>query len=157
MRLSVDEFRNLASVFLKQAQAVEEAKQDEKKKKTKRRKPILPSAFPDYSRSLVTQTRTHPVAGGIGRGLSAGTLGAILGALGTRVATEDPKKIGVGAGLSGLLGALAGYYSGSREAESDYSRLLFLRRLGIDRPGELEALLRYPETTKEITEEGMKI
>ena len=57
----------------------------------------------------------------------------------------------------GVAGAIPGYISGKNEAVSDYSRLLFFRRLGIRRPGELEALLRYPETTEDITEEGVQL
>ena len=167
MRLNVDELTALGSIFktaqegavLRVLPSEEEETKEEKpkKKRKKKKKRLLPSAYPDYARSLVTQTRRDPLAAGLIRGAGTGTLGAVLGALIARLATRDPKKVGGGALAGGLLGAVPGFLSGKREALSDYSRLLFLRRLGIRRPGELEALIKYPETTEDITEEGVQI
>lgn len=142
---------------LKVAPKEEPKKEEPKKKAKKKKKRVLPSAYPDYAKSLVTQNRRDPMASGLMRGAGTGTLGAILGALVTRIATADPKKVGIGAGAGAALGAVPGFISGRNEALSDYSRLLFLRRLGVRRPGELEALIRYPETTEDITEEGVQI
>jgi hypothetical protein len=73
-------------------------------------------------------------------------LGAILGALAARLISNKPAAVGTGAALGGVAGAIPGFISGRNEALSDYSRLLFLRRrLNINDPGELEALLRHPE------------
>ena len=170
MRLDIEELVGLGSI-LKAAQLPELAPETTpplslsplislgkpKKKRAKRKKRMLPSAYPDYARSLVTQNRRNPTVAGLMRGAGSGTMGAILGALVTRIATEDPKKVGIGAAAGGALAAVPGFLSGRNEALSDYSRLLFFRRLGVRRPGELEALMRYPETTEDITEEGVQI
>jgi hypothetical protein len=161
MRLNADELVTLGRI-LKAAQDVEREEEPEpeekpKKKRKRRKKRMLPAAFPDYAKSLVTQSRRDPTAAGLIRGAGSGALGAVLGALIARIASKDPKIVGGGAAAGGLLGAVPGYMSGRREALSDYSRLLFLRRLGVRRPGELEALVRYPETTEDIIEEGVQI
>lgn len=131
----------------------EESKSRTKKKKRKSRK----SGYLDYRRSLVAQTRRDPISSGVGRGVTSGTLGAILGALIGRLSSSKPKAVGIGAGAGGVLGGLAGFHSGRRDALKDYSRALFLRRLGINHPGELEALLRYPSLVERITEKGVRI
>lgn len=128
----------------------------------KRRKPqkaLFAAAYPSYSKSLTTQFQEDPEAAGVRRGLGTGALGAILGALaGKLIKPDSPWGAGIGALAGGALGGVPGYYSGKQEALSDYSRLLFLRRLGISRPGELEALLqKEPEAAKKVMEEGATI
>jgi hypothetical protein len=127
-----------------------------KKPRRKAQKPLFAAAYPSYSRSLTTQFQEDPQAAGVRRGLGTGALGAILGALaGKLIKPSDPWAAGAGALAGGVIGGVPGYYSGKQEALSDYSRLLFLRRLGITRPGELEALLqKEPEATKKVLEEG---
>jgi len=112
----------------------------------------------DYSRSLIPQLKKDPTTAGLKRGLGSGAVGAVLGALITRMLTDDPKLVGGGALAGGLVGAIPGYRSGKQEALGDYSRLLFLRRLGITRPGELEATLRMkgtPAPRKVMEEEAV--
>ena len=106
------------------------------------------AAYPDYSKSITGQMKENPTAAGMKRGLGAGALGAILGALATRMLTDDPSKVLMGAGAGGVVGAIPGFSSGKREAESDYSRLLYLRRLGIHHPGQMEVAMKYPELTQ---------
>ena len=174
MRLNVEELMTLGSLFkaaqepdLKLVDDTEDKEEDKKeekkeekpakKKRKKRKRRVLPSAYPDYAKSLVTQNRRNPTASGAIRGAGSGALGAVLGALIARMATKDPKLVAGGAAAGGITGAIPGFISGRNEAESDYSRLLFLRRLGVRRPGELEALVRYPETTEDITEGGVQL
>ena len=91
-------------------------------------------------------SRASRLASGVQRALGTGGLGAVLGALAVRLISDKPAVVGAGAALGGIGGAIPGYISGRNEAKSDYSRLLFLRRrLNINDPGELEALLRHPE------------
>lgn len=114
-------------------------------------------AYPSYSRALITQYKPHPHRRGLVRGLETGVLGAILAALAARMVTDRPGLVAGSAGIGGLAAALPGYQSGKQEALSDYSRLLFLRRLGITRPGELEALLKFPSVTGHVTSEGANV
>jgi len=156
MKVDGEQLVALASIF-KTAQEREDKKDDEKEekkpKRKKRRRPAFSAAYPSYSRSLVTQLTPKPTRSGVLRGAGTGALGAILGALAARLLTKDPRIVGGGAAAGGLLGAVPGYLSGKREAESEKSRLLFLRRLGISRPGELEALTRYPPAAGRALEE----
>ena len=143
---------------IKFADSDSDDKQEDKPKRNatparKRRRPSASPAFPEFDRSLVAQFSENPIRAGARRGLGGGALGAVLGALAGRMISDDPKHTGMGAVGGGLLGGGVGFHSGRREAESDRSRLLFLRRLGITRPGELEALLQYPELTGRVTRE----
>ena len=122
-----------------------------------KRKTYGEEAYPNYTRSLMHQSAPDPKSLGIRRGVSTGTLGAILAALATRLMTDDPKLVGAGAGVGALAGGIPGYLSGKREANSERSRLRFLKRLGITRPGELESVLRIPNTTGRVTEPGVII
>jgi hypothetical protein len=133
------------------------ASQEREEEKSKKRKPKYDPAFPQFDRSLVTQFSEDPGKAGRRRAVGSGAVGAILGALAARMMSKDPKVVGAGALGGGALGGAAGFSSGRREAESDRSRLLFLRRLGVSRPGELEALLRHPEMVSKVTEEGAVI
>lgn len=104
------------------------------------------AAYPDYTKSLVMQRHKSPTLAGIERGAQTGVTGAVLGALIARVLSDKLPVVAGGAALGGALAAVPGFNSGKREAQSDYSRLLFLRRrMGINEPGELDALLRHPE------------
>jgi hypothetical protein len=151
MKIDSEQLIALAGI-IKAAQEKDDEKEDKKPKKRKRKKPVYSAAYPSYSRSLVTQFTPDPGKAGLTRGLGTGALGAILGALATRLITKKPALVGGGAAAGGLLGAIPGYLSGKREAESEKSRLLFLRRLGISRPGELEALARYPSAADLVLE-----
>ncbi len=140
--------------MLKDASNDEDDKQKSKPKKAKRFQGG--SAYPAYDRALTTQFRRSPHAAGVQRALGTGGLGAILGALATRLVTKNPALIGGGAALGGLATGIPGYQSGRDEAKSDYSRLLFLRRrMGVNDPGELEALLRHPEIAAASIKQGM--
>ena len=90
-----------------------------------------------------------PSTAGRRRALTTGALAAVLSALTARLVTDKPGTVGRAALAGGALGAIPGYVSGKREAESERSRLLFLRRLGVARPGELEVLLRAGEPASE--------
>jgi hypothetical protein len=104
-----------------------------------------------YDRSLIGQRKKHPAVEGVRRGAYSGALGAALGALLARLASSNMKTVGIGATLGGGLGAGAGYISGRNDAESDNSRLLFLRRrLGINEPGEFEMVLQNPALTYDM-------
>lgn len=102
-------------------------------------------AYPRYDRSLVSQRHKDPMTTGLIRGTETGITGAALGALIARVVSGRAKDVGIGAALGGVVGAIPGYISGNQEAESENSKLLFLRRrLGINEPGELETVLQNP-------------
>jgi hypothetical protein len=118
----------------------------------------LAGSFPAYDKSLLVQLSQDPQAAGRNRALGAGAISAIIAALITRVAAgkyaKNPYVVGGAALGGGIAGAIPGYISGKREAESERSRLLFLRRLGVSRAGELETLMRYPELSGKVTREG---
>ena len=108
-------------------------------------------AYPDYNKSLIQQRHPHPVQEGAHRAVQTGLSGAALGGLVARMLTQDPKKIGLAAGAAGLASAVPGFVSGHNQAESDYSKLLYLRRrLGVKDPGELDALLQNPELVQQL-------
>lgn len=136
----------------------EEAERKRKaKEKSKKQRPKLTDAYPDYGRSIVSQQRKDPVRAGLRRGTGSATLGAILGALLARTASSDPRVVGAGAVGGGLLGGIPGYISGSEEAKSDYTKLLALRRLGIQTPNEYESSMKFPGLAEYLTQEGVRI
>ena len=118
---------------------------------------ILPEAYPDYGKSIVTQGRGDPMAAGILRGLGYGTVGALLGGGAGHLMDQSKETKIIMAILGGLLGGGLGYRSGSKERESENSRLLSLRRLGIQTPGEYEAAQEYPTLARKITDQGVRI
>lgn len=113
---------------------------------------LFPEAFPDYAKSIVTQGKSSPEASGIAQGLTYGSLGAILGALSGRLTEQDRNRTLLLALLGGMTGGAAGYHSGKSQRESENSRLFFLRRMGIDNPGELEAVANYPGLARKLTD-----
>ena len=118
----------------------------------KHHKPRL-NAYPNYNKALISQRHKSPAMTGLSRGLQTGLTGAVLGALITRMASDQPKTVGTGAAIGGLLGGAAGASSGIHEAHSDNSKMLFLRRrMGVNEPGELDALLQNPELLDELTQ-----
>jgi len=123
----------------------------------KRTKRLLPEAFPDYGRSRASQGRGDPHTAGLIRGTGSGLASAALGALAARLATNDTSKVLLASVLSGLLGGGAGYVSGKGERESDNTKLLALRRLGIETPGEFDIASRYPLLAQRITTKGERI
>lgn len=126
-------------------------------KRKKKKKALLPEPFPDYGKSIVTQGKGDPQTAGLIRGAGTGVLGAILGALGARTLDATPGDTALAAILAGLLTGTAGYQSGKRERESDNTRLLALRRLGIETPGEQEFSEEYPLLSTRVTTKGVKI
>jgi hypothetical protein len=118
----------------------------------------LAASFPAYDRSLLAQLSQNPQTAGRNRALGTGAMTAIIAALIARVSAgkyaKNPYVVGGAALAGGVAGAIPGYISGKREAESERSRLLFLRRLGVSRAGELETLMRYPELSGKVTREG---
>ena len=100
------------------------------RKPPRRPKPQM-VAYPDYTKSLVTQRRQHPVQAGLTRAGQTGLTAAVLGALVARLMSDKPQHIAAGALAGGAVGAVPGFVSGKREAESDYSKLLFLRRRAV--------------------------
>ncbi|MFC1453610.1 hypothetical protein ACFLQL_00330 [Verrucomicrobiota bacterium] len=118
--------------------------------KKKNTRPTL-SMYPDYGKSIVTRLRRDPVTSGLLRGSSIGAVTAVLTALATRLALGNNASAGkvlAGAGVGGLAGFVPGYVSGSEEAKSDYTKLLFLRRLGIRSLGELGSSQDMPEAAR---------
>lgn len=113
--------------------------------------------YPDYGKSLVSQGKENPVFKGTLRGLGYGGIGSLLGAGAGRVMNLDKDKLVLLSVLGGLLGSGLGYYSGKGEAESDNSKLLFLRRMGINSPGELAAASEFPTLARKLTDEGVNI
>lgn len=113
---------------------------------------LFPEPYPDYSKSIVTQGKSSPVASGVVQGLTYGTLGAILGALSARITDQDKNRTMLMALLGGMTGGAAGYHSGHNQRESENSKLFFLRRMGIDNPGEMEAVSQYPGLARKLTE-----
>lgn len=152
MKLTSHELIGLANI-VKAAQIPPQFLQHKKKHKTH----PMEAAYPDYSRSLLAQMEVSPRLAGAKRAVGTGALGTILGGLVARMLSDSPIAVGTGAVAGGALGAGAGYITGKHEADSERSRLLFLRRLGISRPGELEALLNYPGMGGKVTEEGSEI
>lgn len=104
------------------------------------------AAYPDYTKSLANQRYRSPGKAGLERGIQTGITGAVLGALIARVMSDRLGTVAAGAGIGGLAGGIAGFNSGKQQAESDYSKLLFMRRrMGVNEPGELDAVLQNPE------------
>lgn len=113
-------------------------------------------AYLDYSKSLRWQSRRDPESEGAKRALITGALGVVLGALTGRMITPKGEGVGrtiAGGLVGGALGGIPGYMSGKQEAVSENTRLNFLRRLGINRPGELESMDTSPETMADIRKE----
>jgi len=127
------------------------ARQRKKDREAYRKKtePVLGSAYPLYGKSII-RGRRNPGKAGRTRALEFGSVGALLGALAGLIATGKPKHVGLGAALGAVTGGVPGYISGSDEAKSDYSRLLFLRRLGIRSKGEEEAADDIPAAAPAI-------
>jgi len=118
---------------------------------------IFPEAYPDYSKSLVSQNKSSPTASAILESLGYGSLGTVLGAMAGRMSNQDNNRTAMLAVLGGLLGGSTGFYSGKKRQESENSRLLFLRRMGVDNPGELEAMSEYPGLARKITDAGTRV
>jgi hypothetical protein len=118
---------------------------------------LFPEPFPDYSKSIVTQGKSSPTASGISQGLTYGALGAILGALSGRLTEQDTNRTALLSILGGMLGGTTGYQSGKHQRESENSRLFFLRRMGIDNPGELEAVSEYPGLARKLTDPEVSV
>lgn len=113
-----------------------------------------PVPYPDYGRSLVTQMETNPMSSGLLRGAGTGVLGAVLGALIGTLVKQDPRYTAGGAALGGLAGAIPGFISGRDESESEKTKLLAMRRMGLQTPGELEFAERFPHLVQRLSGEG---
>ena len=125
--------------------------QEIKKRKAPPHTPATMEAFPDYSKSLTHQRHRDPAEAGRTRALGTGITGAALGALVARILSDRKGAVAGGALAGGALGAGIGYGSGKSEAESDYSKILFLRRrLGMNEPGEFEALQKHPALIEQM-------
>ena len=148
----------LYNCLLKQAD--EEEKPKPKRVPPRRKKRLIAEPFPDYGRSLVSQERGNPVVSGLIRALKYGLTSGAIASAGTAYASPDEDKAR-NALIAGIIGSLAtgvpAYISGKKEQESNNSRLLFLRRLGIDSPGELEAMNKYSPLTGRLAERGHRI
>jgi hypothetical protein len=112
------------------------------------------SPFPDYGRSMVTQMETNPISAGLLRGTGSGAVGVVLGALIGKLVKDDPRYIGGGAAAGGIAAAIPGFISGMRESESEKTKLLALRRMGLQTPGELEFAERFPHMVQRLSGEG---
>jgi hypothetical protein len=64
--------------------------------------------------------------------------------------SDKPAVVGAAALAGGGIGGVTGFASGKREAASENSKLLALRRLGINTPGELDMLNRAPSTYEDM-------
>lgn len=105
----------------------------------------------DYGRSLVTQMRGEPASAGVSSALTAGLTSAAGGALLARLLSDDPLKVALAALLAGGVGGTVGYMAGRSGQEAENSRLLALRRTGIDKPSDLEFIGKYPGLSYELT------
>jgi len=152
MQLNGSEFVAIAGL-LKRAQ--ETKKKDAPKAKKKR--PTFSAAYPAYSKSMLSQIPNEPRKAGLRRAAGTGSIGAILGAVAARLLSDNPRLVGGAALAGGLATGIPGYMSGKNEAESEHSKLLFLKRLGITRPGELETLLRNPEVADKVMGKGVVV
>lgn len=158
MQLDMNEFVLLARIVkAAQAEDTESKKKLRKDKKDKSTRPTLTHVYPDYSKSIVSQQRKSPHAAGLRRSLGAGLTGSVLGALLARLLSNNPKAVIGGAVGGGLLGGIPGYISGSEEAKSDYTKLLALRRMGIQTPAEYEQSLMFPGVVDRLTTKGIRI
>ena len=125
--------------------------QDKPKRVPPRRHAPHMAAYPDYTKSLAHQRYKSPVMAGIERGAQTGVTGAVLGALIARIVTDRLPAVAAGAGIGGLAAAVPGFRAGKQQAESEHSRMLFLRRrLGVNEPGELDALLQHPDAMSSL-------
>ena len=132
--------------------------EDEKRpKRGKRKRRRLPAAFPDYGRSLVSQRQADPRVAGLLRALGYGTAGAVLGAGAGKLGGLTNKQVLLASIIAGLLAGVPGYVSGQEEQRSLNTKLLFLRRLGIGSPGELEAAEAYPGLVHRMATRGRPI
>jgi hypothetical protein len=122
-----------------------------------RKKRTVPASFPDYGRSLVTQNQADPQMAGLLRALGYGTAGGVIGAGAGKLGGLDSKSTMLASIISALIAGVPGYYSGKHDQQSNNSKLLFLRRLGIDNPGELEAMEAYPNMVNRISAKGEKV
>ena len=118
----------------------------------RRKRRAAPESFPDYGKSLVTQMEADPTLAGLRRAGYTAPLGAILGGLIGYLLKQDERGTALGAGAGALAGGIPGYLSGAHEAESEKTRLLALRRLGINTPGELSAIQNFPESFERLTQ-----
>jgi len=125
------------------------------KKYKKKQTPFLPYSYPDFGKSIVTRGKQDPTTAGVARGLGFGSVGAVLGALIARLTSKENvnRNMALSALGGGLLTGVPGYISGSDEAKSNYSKLLFLRRLGIRSKGERMMAIEIPGTTETIMRE----
>ena len=120
-------------------------------------KAMMRAAYPDYGKSMVSQRRKDPHVAGLERGVGTGVTGAVLGALIASVLSKRRDAALMGALAGGALAGIPGYVSGRAEAKSDYTKLLALRRLGINSPAEYEQAVKFPSLTKRITAPGERI
>lgn len=145
----------MAGIMVKRAQEIEQAAEEPVADGTvlKRKGPpplapitrAVPEASPNYSGSLVRQLQVDPVRAALLRAALLGGLGLSFGAGAGALASGGNAAA---TGLTALLGAgglgAAGYFSGHGDAETENSRLLALRRFGLDTPAEQEFISRYP-------------
>lgn len=121
------------------------------RKKPSKFRAMMRAAYPDYGKSLVSQRRRDPHVAGLERGLGTGVTGAVLGALIAAVLSKDSKRVTQGALAGAALGGIPGYISGRAEAQSDYTKLLALRRLGVQSLAEYDQAMLFPQLAKRIT------
>jgi hypothetical protein len=135
------------------------AQETKPKRKPPVRKPPrkIPAAYPAYDKSVVTQRHGDPGVSGVVRGIGSGALGALLAALAAKAAGQERERVLLAGVLGGITAGVPGFVSGRGERESMNSRLLFLRRLGVQTPGELEAVTRYPQLAQEVTRKGRRV
>lgn len=109
----------------------------------------------DYRQSLYRQQRGDPDTYGALYGAAGAATGGTLAALLAQAMGGSPAVVG-GAALAGAAGGgYLGHQAGKGELEAQNSRLLALRRFGINTPGELELLYGQPLTTKKLLNKGV--
>jgi hypothetical protein len=151
MQLTIHQFKGLAQIV---AGVEKQAQFGGPKRKRSPVSEILDSGHPDYGRSLVSQNKRDPHTAGVVRGAAGGVTGAVLLALLARMITDKRENIGRAAVAGGLVGGGAGYLSGRREAESEHTKSLALRRLGINNPAELLVTQLTPSLTHRMVGGG---
>lgn len=146
--MNIVQFQKLAQVLAGYEKAAKEPA-----KRPKKKSDPLRGAFPDYGKSLVSQSKRDPATAGLVRGATSGAGVGVLAALIARLLTDRPELVGGAAAGGALLGAIPGYISGSREAQSEHTKNLALRRLGINNPAEALIMRQTPGLTPELIEE----
>jgi hypothetical protein len=122
----------------------------EKRAPPRRKERLIPEAFPDYAKSMTSQMQSSPLAAAAVSGAGTGAASSALAALAAKVMGADDGGTALAALAALVLGGGVGAYSGYHDRDSANSRLRYLGRMGVESPGELEVMSRYPEIAAQL-------